>query len=75
MGPGFNPFDFLTSAAGGGGIQLSSPKHVQPTAVQSGDLTGPVINFGSSAPGITTMQIALLAGAVLGGLWIVKKVK
>lgn len=67
----FDPFSFVASAAGGAGA--IGPDEIRPTATQAGDLSGPVINFGSSAPGITTGQIALLAGSVLAGLWLVKR--
>lgn len=67
-----DPFAFVSQAAGGGGISLD--KDIIPTAVQSGDLNGPRITFGSSAPGLTTGHIALIAVAGLAGLYIWKKV-
>lgn len=39
-----------------------------------GGLTGSRITFGTSAPGLTAVQIAILAATVLGGVWIFKKV-
>lgn len=69
----FDPFTFATNAAGSGGFSFSSPKDIRPTATQLGDLSGGTINFGSSAPGITTGQIAILTGGVLVGLWLVKE--
>lgn len=69
----FDPLSFATQAAGGGGFSLSKTTDVRPVASKSGDYTGPAINFGSSAPGITTGQIALIAGAGVLVLWIVKR--
>lgn len=67
----FDPFSFVAQAAGGGGISLGDAKS---TASQSGDLSGPRITFGSSAPGITTGQLALIVVGGLAAIYVFKKV-
>ncbi len=67
----FDPFAFVAKAAGGGGIGLGDS---QSAASHSGDISGPRITFGSSAPGITTGQLALIVVGGLAAIYVFKKV-
>lgn len=67
-----SPFDILLSGGAGG---LSFAPQSGASATQTGDLSGARINFGSSAPGFTPLQIVSIAGGAIALLWVLKKVK
>jgi len=56
-------------------LNLNLNSSARSGASMSGDLFGPRITFGTSAPGFTTVQLFMLVSAVVAVVWIWKKVK
>ncbi len=61
-----------------GGIpipDLNLNSRAESGASNTGDLFGPRITFGTSAPGFTTVQLVIAASAAVAVAWIWKKAR